>query len=467
MRRHPARVSNLQAAVAAIVVIGIACYFVFGGPVPFSGSGYRLRAVFTANTELHIPSPVRIAGVDVGEVTSVRHISGSRSAGVVTMQIDRQGLPIHSDATAQIRSRIFLEGNFYVALNPGTPEAPVLHSGSTLPAANTSGPVQLDRILSQLNAPARTSLQRLLRGLGGALNGSSGQTGGQALNRALNYSTQAFTASAIVNQALLGERPHDLSGTVAGSAAVLRALSSSPSQLTGLVDTFQRTMGALAARQGALSASVAALPGLLRSTNAADTALDGSYANTQSFAGEILPGIRQLGPTIDAALPWLGQLTALVSRRELGGLLTDLTPAVQNTSATVRASVGLVRRSDQLARCLVHNVIPTGNQVISDPPVGDGRKVYQELFQGAVGLAGAGQNFDGNGRYLRSTVGGGGTLVQTPTLPTNGPLFGNAVLAPLGSRPAFAAKAPPLHSGTSCFRNPVTDLNSAATGVGP
>jgi virulence factor Mce-like protein len=480
MRRHTPRVSNLQAAGVAIAAIVIACYFVFGGPVPFSSSGYILKAAFTANTELHIPSPVRIAGVDVGEVTSVRQIAGSPSAGVVTMQIDRQGLPIHADATAQIRSRIFLEGNFYVDLHPGTPEAPVLHSGATLPAANTSGPVQLDRILSQLNAPVRTSLQRLVRGLGSALNASPtaaqdasqdlsvrGLTGAQALNRALDYSSQAFTASAIVNQALLGERPHDLSGAVAGSAAVLRGLATSPSQLTGLVDTFQRTMGALAARQHALGASVAALPALLRNADAADTALDDSYANTQRFAAEIVPGIRQLGPTINAALPWLGQLTKLVSRPELGGLLRDLTPAIQDTSATVQASVGLIRRSDQLALCLVDNVIPTGNQVISDPPVGDGRKVYQELFQSAVGLAGVGQNFDGNGRYVRSSVGGGSILVQTPTLPTNGPLFGNAVLAPLGTRPAFTAKAPPLNGGKSCFRNPVPDLNAAATGVGP
>ncbi len=480
MRRHKPRISNLQAALAAAAVIVIAAYFVFGGPVPFSGAGFVLKAAFTANTELHIPSPVRIAGVDVGEVTSVRHIAGSPSAGVVTMQIDRQGLPIHSDATAQIRSRIFLEGNFYVDLHPGTPEAPVLHSGATLPAANTSGPVQLDRILSQLNTPIRSSLQRLVRGLGGALNGSPtaaqdasqapsvrGLTGAQALNRSLDYSSQAFTASAIVNQALLGERPHDLSGAVAGSAAVLRGLASSPSQLSGLVDTFQRTMGALAARQRALGASVAALPGLLRSANAADTALDNSYANTQRFAAKILPSVRQLGPTINVALPWLGQLTALVSHKELGGLLADLTPAIQDTSATVQASIGLIRRSGQLAQCLAADVIPTGNQVISDPPVGDGRKVYQELFQSAVGLAGVSQNFDGNGRYLRSTVGGGSILVQTPTLPTNGPLFGDAVLAPLGTRPAFASKAPPLNSGRACDRNPVPNLNSAATGVGP
>jgi phospholipid/cholesterol/gamma-HCH transport system substrate-binding protein len=480
MRRHTPRVSNTAAAIAASVVIVIACYLVFGGPIPFTGSGFVLRATFTANTELHIPSPVRIAGVEVGEVTSVKHIPGSPSAGVVTMHIDQQGLPIHADATAQIRSRIFLEGNFYVDLHPGSPESPVLDSGATLPAADTSGPVQLDRVLSALNAPARTSLQRLAQGLGSALNGKPtaaqdasqapgvrGLTGAQGLNQALAYSARAFTASAIVNQALLGERPHDLSGVVSGSAAVLRGLSESPGQLSGLMDSFQRTMTALASRQQALAASIAALPGLLRNANAADTALDGSYARTQAFAREILPGVHQLSPTINAALPWLGQLTALASKPELGGLLSELTPAVQHTASAVHATIHLLARSDQLARCLVHNVIPTGNQVVGDPPVGTGEKVYEELFQSAVGLAGAAQNFDGNGRYLRSTVGGGSTLVQTPVLRPGGPLFGNAVLAPLGTRPAFASAAPPLRSALACFRNPAPNLNSARTGASP
>ena len=42
------------------------------------------------------------------------------------MSINPNGLPIHADATAKIRPRIFLEGNFYVDLHPGTPSAPVL-----------------------------------------------------------------------------------------------------------------------------------------------------------------------------------------------------------------------------------------------------------------------------------------------------------------------------------------------------
>ena len=35
------------------------------------------------------------------------------------MKIGHDGLPIHSDATANIRPRLFLEGNYYVDLSPG------------------------------------------------------------------------------------------------------------------------------------------------------------------------------------------------------------------------------------------------------------------------------------------------------------------------------------------------------------
>ena len=50
--------------------------------------------------------------------------------------------------------------------------------------------------------------------------------------------------------------------------------------------------------------------------------------------------------------------------------------------------------------------------MIADPPIGTGQPVYRELFQTAVGLAGAAQNFDGNGRYVRANAGGGDNRVR-------------------------------------------------------
>ena len=112
-------------------------------------------------------------------------------------------------------------------------------------------------------------------------------------------------------------------------------------------------------------------------------------------------------------------------------------------------------------------MIPTGNSVIVDPPSSTGLQVYQELLQAAVGIAGASQNFDGNGRYVRAAAGGGSEQVQTRTLPINGPLFGNAVLSPLGTRPAFPSKAPALSAAVACFENAAPNVNATSTGSAP
>lgn len=472
IRRHAPRVSTLQAALLGLIAVALACYLVFGGGLPFTGSPFVLRAVFTSNTDLHIPSPVRIAGVQVGEVTAVERIKGSPNAGIVIMHIGRSGLPIHADATAKIRSRIFLEGNFYVDLHPGTPEAPILRSGATLPAANTSGPVQLDRILSALNSSARANLQKLVQGLGASLNtrGADGTTGAQGLNRALTYSADAFEASAIVNQALLGERPGDLTGAVRGESRILRGLAASGTQLPGLISSFDATMGALSAHQQDLSAAVAALPAVLRSTLGADSALQASFAPTQAFARDLIPSIRQLGATVTVATPWLVQLAKLSSEHELGGLLRLLSPAVSNTAVAVRDTIPLINGAAALSKCFSNVLVPTGNERItvdSSPPAG--LALYQQLFQSAVGLAGATQNFDGNGHYVRATVGGGATGIQTPPLVGAGALYGNAVLPVLGTFPSFPSTgtAPAVRSSVPCYTQTPPDLNAAARGNGP
>jgi phospholipid/cholesterol/gamma-HCH transport system substrate-binding protein len=283
----------------------------------------------------------------------------------------------------------------------------------------------------------------------------------------LKYSADAFRTSAIVNEALLGMAPHDLSNAVAGNEEVFRALASRQGELASLITTFDATMAALAARQQDLSATIAALPPLLRTTGGALTSLNASFGPTQAFARSILPGVEQVDPTITQALPWIAQATALVGPSELGGLVSALQPAVAQTASTLGLTESLLSASDALARCAVHNLVPTGNQVIQDPPASGGTPVYQELLQSAVGLAGAAGNFDGNGRYLRSTPAGGSDQVQTNNLGSQGPMFGNAVLPPLGTRPAWPGHAPAVRSGTPCFANLAPNLNRVTTGTGP
>ena len=111
------RANPVRFGIVFVVILLIAIYFGFTKHIPFK-HGYRLNAQFNTAVNIAPKSPVRIAGVNVGKVSSVRR---EGNTGVVTMEIEGKGLPIYADATLKIRPRIFLEGNFFVQLNPAAP----------------------------------------------------------------------------------------------------------------------------------------------------------------------------------------------------------------------------------------------------------------------------------------------------------------------------------------------------------
>src|SRR5262249_31569374 len=138
---------------------------------------YELHAIFKNAANIRKNSPVRIAGVNVGKVESINSVCDSGQTGPncesnysdVTFTVDTEGQPIRSDALVSIRPRIFLEGNFFLDVNPGSPRAHELSSGDTIPITQTSTAVQLDQILTSLQAPDRANLQKLLEGYGTSL----------------------------------------------------------------------------------------------------------------------------------------------------------------------------------------------------------------------------------------------------------------------------------------------------------
>ncbi len=165
-RRRPRR-SNAFIGLLAVAVIAIIMYFGFTKDVPLK-SGFQLRAQFQSANSIRPNSPVRIAGVEVGKVKAVEPVEGSNDA-LLVMELDDSALPLHENATAKIRPRIFLEGNFFVDLKPGTPDSPQLDSGDTIAVTQTASPVQLDEVLTSLQSDSREDLQQILTGLNSAL----------------------------------------------------------------------------------------------------------------------------------------------------------------------------------------------------------------------------------------------------------------------------------------------------------
>ena len=58
-------------------------------------------------------------------------IDSKTGAARVEMEIKESALPIHEDAELKIRPRILLEGNFFVDIEPGSPNAPALEDGGS------------------------------------------------------------------------------------------------------------------------------------------------------------------------------------------------------------------------------------------------------------------------------------------------------------------------------------------------
>jgi phospholipid/cholesterol/gamma-HCH transport system substrate-binding protein len=147
---HPPH--RMRNALILIVLAVIGTYLAWTKSIPFQ-SHYELKAVFQNAANIRKDSPVRIAGVNVGKVVSVKSVCANGLTGTcasnyseVTFTVDSNGQPVHSDAQIEIRPRIFLEGNFFLDVHPGSPSADDLSSGDTIPVPQTSTAVQRRRI---------------------------------------------------------------------------------------------------------------------------------------------------------------------------------------------------------------------------------------------------------------------------------------------------------------------------------
>jgi len=472
------RSNPVRFAIIGFIVAAIAVYFGFTKALPFK-HGYKLNAVFTSAQNVHSKSPVRIAGVNVGKVTQIKR---EGNVGVVTMEIESGGLPIHSDATAKIRPRIFLEGNWFVDLQPGSPSAPTLSSGATLPITQTSVPVQLDQVLNALNTETRANLQNFLIGFGEGLTRKPkraedleqdpevrGINGAQALNKSYQRGPESLRATAVLQTAIAGTQPHDLSALVKSIGKVTAALNVHEQQLSEWVPHFNEFFKSFAAQAPSLRETVAVLPSALESINKGLRELNSSFGPTREFAHDIIPGVKLTNAAVAASLPWIEQVQASLAPQELGGVAKGLRAATPSLARLTAEQIPFDRQSELFGKCLTNVIYPAGNTKIQDGSATTGVENYKEFWYALTGLAGIAQNFNGNGAFSRFLVGsGGGTVRSGPAevvgqnlsnKPEHLKLLAHATLPPLGTRPAFQAQEPKYQPLVPCYKQAPPEFN--------
>ncbi|HEX3911405.1 MAG TPA: MlaD family protein [Solirubrobacteraceae bacterium] len=469
------RTSPIRFAIVFIVIVAIAIYFGFTKHVPFK-HGFRLNAQFASALNIKGKSPVRIAGVDVGKVT---HIKRQGSMALVRMEIEGRGLPLHSDATVKVRPRIFLEGNWFVELQPGSPSAKTLSSGATLPSTQSSDPVQIDQVLDALNTDTRANLQDFLIGYGDGLTRKPskaddaeqdpevrGINAAEALNKTYRRAPSAERGGAIINQAIAGTEQHDLSKLVKSIGKVTSALNVHEQQLGELIGNFNSFFHSFAVQAPSLRQAVAVLPSSLHSITAGLRELDRAFGPTKTFATDILPGVKNTPRTVTATLPWIEQVQASLAPNELGGVAKGLLAATPQLAQLTAEQTPFYKQTELFNKCLTKVFIPAGNTRLQDGSATSGVEDYKEFWYSLTGLTGIGQTFDGNGTLTKFLIGAGGPTIRSGKAsaenhPNNNglQLLAHASLAPQGTRPSFPKTEPAYKPLVPCYTQALPEFN--------
>ena len=400
-RKKGKGMSPFKAGAIFLVILGVATFFGFTKYNPFY-SPYIVTAYFESSNQLKTGySFVRVAGVNVGQVSSVEALPDGTAK--VEMEIQKIGWPIHEDAEIKIRPRIFLEGNFFIDVHPGSPASPILpeDGSAVIPINQTAVPVQFGQLLTTLQGDTRENLRTLLAEF--SINALKGD-GAKGFNRSIPYMAPAYRSTSLANTATLGSEPHDLSdGVLRGQKETFEALTTDEESLKDLITNFNITANAFAREDDELETDIVALRDLLRSAPEALRSVNKVLPSLRAFARDALPGVRSTPAMIDATTPFLREARQLLSERELKGLSRDLRQTVPDLARLNRSQMPLLEQQSLFASCMNEVFLPFVETPIPDPdfPEHDGRLVREDAGSALTGLSGESRTGDANGQAFR------------------------------------------------------------------
>lgn len=416
---------------------------------------------------------MRIAGIDVG---AVQGVSPDGRASEIAFTVDDNGLPIHTDATVRIRDRLFLEGGYYLELDPGSPSAPIAPDGFTIPESQTATPVQFYNVLSTFDAATRAGLANFLDTLNEGFSASPGaplsQSGAGGLKTAIPQPTPVLRDVAWISQALRGTHPGDVQTLLSSASSLTGELAGSSAQLADLVHGLNVTSSALASSDGALAQSVSGIDQTLQSAPGALVAIDRALPPLVNLAQALDPSLKVAPPLLDALNGAVQQLAAIVAPAERARLLSTLNATFTQFPTILTHLATAFPIAKQVTDCLNTHVIPILRQQVPDGALSTGHPVWQDFAHFLPGIAGATGSFDANGPYTRTLAGAGS---NSPTggalgsLPIIGQLVGSSPpggTSLLGARPVWVGelKSSDFRPDVPCATQAVPSLAAPAAG---
>jgi phospholipid/cholesterol/gamma-HCH transport system substrate-binding protein len=238
------------------IVVTVTVTVILGVSIAHTGVSATVgyNAVFSDVTGLNVGDDVDIAGVRVGDVTSIGVYQ--RNLALVGFAIE-QGRTLPASATATIRY-LNLVGQRYLELGQGTgPVGRTLPPGATIPLSRTTPALDLTELFD--------GFQPLFQALSpGDVNQLSSEIiqifQGQSPNiTALVASVGSLTTTLATRDQIIGELIDNLN-------SVLRTVSKRSGELAGLVNTLQELVSGLAADRQPIGDAITGIASLTNAT---------------------------------------------------------------------------------------------------------------------------------------------------------------------------------------------------------
>lgn len=251
--------TRITAGVAVLLAgVLVAAAFLFGN----GHLGMKtVSAVFDTATGIYLGDQVRVAGVPVGTITSIR-AEGTQI--LIDMDMD-DDVPVPEDARAIVVAENLVSARF-VQLAPIYTSGPTLADGATIPRSRTAVPVEWDEVKNQLN--------RLANDLG-----PQGEVSSTSVGRFIDSAADALDG----NGAKLRETISELSGTAAIFADSSGDLVGTVRNLQTFVSVLRDSSEQIVAFEDRLSTLTTALDGSRSDLDAALTDLSGVIDDVQRF----------------------------------------------------------------------------------------------------------------------------------------------------------------------------------------
>ncbi len=315
----------------------------FGGPLPLKPKGYRVTVAFPRTLALAEQSDVRISGVNVGHVISLKLGSDGRTHA--TLEVAGRYAPIRADMHAILRQKTLL-GETYVQLIPEALSGPYLHDGAQLADSQVEPSVTLDDILTAFDPKTRKDFQVWMKAVSEGIDGR-----GEAINADF-AKLEPFVEHANKLVTVLNSQEGAVKALVRETGTVFNALAGRDHQLEGLITNGERTFHAAAEGSQAFAAAFRALPAFERNSRVALKEVDRLAADASPFLDEFRPTEVQLSKLLSSAKPFAPVFDKFLT--SLGPLTRVAKTGLPDVKKTLDLTVPVLEN----LRPVLHNLDP-------------------------------------------------------------------------------------------------------------